>query len=26
MDPISATEAGPLIDDAVELMLDVGWR
>jgi iron(III) transport system substrate-binding protein len=26
MDLISATETGPLIDDAVELMLDVGWR
>lgn len=25
-DPIVADEAGPLLDDAVELMLDVGWR
>jgi len=26
MDPIDADEAGPLLDDAVALMLDVGWR
>ena len=24
-DPIAANEAGPLLDDAVELMLEVGW-
>ncbi len=26
MDPIAVEEAGPLLDDAVALMLEVGWR
>ncbi|HEY8527376.1 MAG TPA: extracellular solute-binding protein [Acidimicrobiales bacterium] len=26
MDPIAVDEAGPLLDEAVQLMLDVGWR
>ena len=25
-DPIAVDEAGPLLDDAVQLMLDVGWN
>jgi iron(III) transport system substrate-binding protein len=25
-DPIAVNEAGPLLDDAAQLMLDVGWR
>lgn len=25
-DPIAVTEAGPLLDEAAQLMLDVGWR
>jgi iron(III) transport system substrate-binding protein len=26
LDPIAYDEAGPLLDDAIELMLDVGWN
>jgi iron(III) transport system substrate-binding protein len=26
IDPIDAAKAGPLIPDAIELMLDLGWR
>ena len=26
LDPIAYDEAGPLLDDAIELMLEVGWR
>jgi ABC-type Fe3+ transport system substrate-binding protein len=25
IDPIAVNEAGPLLDDAVAMMLDVGW-
>jgi hypothetical protein len=26
IDPIAVDEAGPLLDEAAQLMLDVGWR